>query len=78
MSVDIRLLNVSGETTISDSSESMAVGLSDPRGLNRATVPAKTNAYVAPPSGGPSCRLQEAASSPVTADALAGRGLSLG
>jgi hypothetical protein len=36
--------------------------------------PAKTTVYVAPPSGGPSCRLLEAAFSPVTADVLAGRG----
>ena len=41
---------------------------------NGTTDLAKTAAYVDPPSGGPSCRLQDAAYSPVTADALAGRG----
>jgi len=52
----------------------MAVGLSDPLVWNGATGPAKTAAYFAPPLGEPSCRLQEAATSLVTAYVLAGRG----
>jgi hypothetical protein len=52
----------------------MAVDLSGPLGSDGTTGPTKTAAYVAPPSGGPSCRLQVAACSPVTFDALAGKG----
>jgi hypothetical protein len=73
MSLDMRLLAVWEETAGSDGSESMAVGLSDPLGWFEATGPASTAAYVAPPSGGPSCRLLAAACSPVT-DGVAGRG----
>jgi len=36
--------------------------------------PARIAAYITPPSGDTSCRLQDAACSPVTADALSGRG----
>jgi len=43
----------------------MAVGLSVPLGWIGAADPAKTAAYVDPPSGGPSCRLLLAACSPV-------------
>ena len=74
MSFDMRLLAVSDETVGSDVSESIALGLSYPLGLDGATGWAKTVAYVAPHSGGPSCRLQAGACSPVTADALSGRG----
>jgi hypothetical protein len=71
--VNTRLLAASGETAGWDWSESMAVGLSDPLGWCGATDPTNTAAYVAPPSGGPSCRLPTATSSPVT-DEIAGRG----
>jgi hypothetical protein len=73
MLLDMRLLTVSGETAVSDGSDSMAVGLSDPLGWNGATGPAKAAAYVTPPSGGTSCRLHVAACSPV-AEEVAGRG----
>jgi hypothetical protein len=73
MLLDMRLLADSDETLGSDGSESMAVGLSDPLGWCGATGPASTAAYVAPPSGGPICRLLAAACSPMTAD-IAGRG----
>ena len=52
MSPDMRLLTVSDETGDSDGSECMAVGLSDPLGSGGATDPAKTAAYVSPPSVG--------------------------
>ena len=74
MSLDMRLLSVSDGTVVSDKSEYKAVGLSDPLVSNGATGPAKTDAYVAPNSGGPCCLLQAAANSTVTADAFAGIG----
>jgi hypothetical protein len=74
MSLDMRLLAVSDATAVSEGSEPMAVGLSGPLGWDRATGPAKTAAYIAPPTRRPSCRLQVAACSPLTGDALAGRG----
>jgi len=40
----------------------------------RGGDPAKTAAYVSPPSGDTRCRLQDAACSPVTSDEFAGRG----
>ena len=52
----------------------MAVGLSDPFVCYGTTGPARTDAYVTTPAGGPSCRLQAAPNSPVTVDVLAGRG----
>ena len=65
MSVDMRLGAVSEETAGSDGSEPLAVGLSGPRGLCGAGGAATTAAYVGPPSEDPSCRLPEAACSPV-------------
>jgi len=56
-----------------DGFESMAVGLSDTLDWNRTMGPSKRTAYVVAPSGGPSCRLKDAAYSPVTVDELAGR-----
>jgi len=73
MSIDMRLLAVSLETTGSDLSESMAVGLSDPHGRLGATGAANAAAYVTPPSGGPNYRLPKAACSSVT-EVNAGRG----
>jgi hypothetical protein len=63
-----------GGTAGSAWNESMTAGLNDPLGWNVTTVPAKTATYNAPHSGGPFCRLQAAACSPVTADAVAGTG----
>ena len=66
MSWDMRLVAVSVETADSDRFESMAEGLSVPLGRVGAADPAKTAAYVDPPSGGASCRLLLAScSSPV-------------
>ena len=65
MSPDMRLLLFYEETGGSDGSEYMAVGLSDILCLNVTTGQAKTATYVDPPSGGPCCRLQDAAYSPV-------------
>jgi hypothetical protein len=73
MSLGVRLFIVSVETAVSDGSESMAVGFSNPLGWKGATVPAKAAAYVTPTSGGTSCRLHVAACSPVTEE-FAGRG----
>jgi hypothetical protein len=75
MSLDMRLFAVSYETAGSDVSEPMAVGMSGPLGRDGAMGLTKTAAYVAPPSGDPSCRLQVAACSTVTAGAVAGRGV---
>jgi len=77
MSFDMRLLTVWDDTTGSDGSRSMDVGLSDPLGWNWATGPAKAAAYVTAPSGGKGCRLQIAAYSPVIAE-VAGRGVDPG
>jgi hypothetical protein len=73
MSSDMGLFAASEEAADSNGSEHMAVGWEDPLGLCGATGPSRMAAYVAPPSGGPSCRLLTAASSPVT-DGNAGRG----
>jgi hypothetical protein len=53
--------------------ESMDVGLSGPLGWLGSMGPFNSAAYVTPPSGGPSCRLPQAACSPVT-EVNAGRG----
>jgi hypothetical protein len=74
MSLDMHLFAFSDETTGSDGSEPMDVGLSGPLRRDGAAGPTKTAAYVAPPSVDPSCQLQVAACSPVTAGAPAGRG----
>jgi len=73
MSLDMRLLAVSNETASSKSPALVAVGVSDPIVTVGAMGSANTTAYVTPSSGGPSCRLLAAASSPVTGDALTGR-----
>jgi len=80
MSVDMRLGAVSEETAGSDGSDPLAVGLSGPLGLCGAAGAATTAAYVAPPSEDPSCRLPEAACSPVALvdDAGSGAGPSPG
>ena len=69
----MRLSDVNIETPGSDESESMAVGLNVPLGLDGATDPANKAAYVAPTPDGPGCRLLEAACSPVTVE-VADRG----
>jgi len=73
MSLDMRLFVVSIETLGSDGSESMAVGLSGPLGGDRATGPANTAAYVAPPPDCPGCQLPAVACSPVNVEVV-GRG----
>jgi len=73
MLLDVCLLAVSDEAAGLDRSESMAVGMSDPLGLDRATGQANTAVYVTPPPGGPSCQLPTAAGLPVT-DEVVGRG----
>ena len=64
MSLDMRLLDVSIETPVSEGSESFAVGLSGPLGRDGASLAANTAAYVAPNLDAP----------PV-AEVVAGRGL---
>ena len=62
MSVDMRPGAVSEEIAGPDGSDPLAVGLVGPLGLCGAV---NTAAYVAPPSGDPSCRPPVAACSPV-------------
>jgi len=76
VSLDMHLLTASDETADSDGSEPIGVGLSDSLVWSGATDPPKTAAYVTPPSGDASCRLQAAACSLVTVGALAGRGVN--
>jgi hypothetical protein len=49
MSLDISLLPFSDKTAHSDTSESIAVGLSDPLGCNGVTGSVNTAVYVTPP-----------------------------
>jgi len=62
---------VSEETAGPDGSDPLAVGLVGPLGLCGTVT---TAAYVAPPSGDPSCRPPVAASSPVALVYVAGSG----
>jgi hypothetical protein len=68
MSLDMRLVAVSEETTGSDESKPLAVSLIGLLDLCGATGAATTAAYVILPSGDSSCRSTEATCSPVASD----------
>lgn len=71
---DMHLESASEETVGLDGSDPLVLGMSDPLGFFGAKGPASIDAYIAPSSGDPSCRLQSEVCSPMISATSVDRG----